>query len=86
MQDRRSKVQIWINHGARPVGDERGASMVEYAWILALIAVALIGALVFFGPAVGAEFSEAATAVATDQAAEEEESDDDDSDDDDDDD
>jgi len=43
---------------ARAVKSERGQSMTEYGLILALIAVALIGALTFLGSKIGAKFRE----------------------------
>ena len=37
--------------------DERGASLVEYAMLLALIAVAVFGAVSYFGSSTGGGFS-----------------------------
>ncbi len=37
---------------------ERGASMVEYALLLALIAIVAVGALTAFGNGVGAEYDD----------------------------
>ncbi len=44
---------------------ERGAGLVEYALLLALIALVCIGAVVFFGNTTSASFSSAASLVAT---------------------
>lgn len=41
-----------------PVNNERGQGMVEYALLIALIAVVVIGVLIFLGPAVAAKFQE----------------------------
>lgn len=41
-----------------PVNNERGQGMVEYALLVALIAVVVIGVLIFLGPAVAAKFQE----------------------------
>jgi Flp pilus assembly pilin Flp len=37
--------------------DDRGVTAVEYALLLALVGVALVGALKIFGPALGGVFS-----------------------------
>ncbi len=43
--------------------DERGASMVEYALLLALIAMAAITAVSAFGGGLGGEFSDIGSSV-----------------------
>ena len=43
-------------HSCKTAAD-RGASMVEYALLLALIAIAVIGAVAAFGGGLGGEFS-----------------------------
>ena len=43
---------------SRFVSDEEGASMVEYALLVALIAIVAIAAIVLVGQAVSGEFSE----------------------------
>jgi Flp pilus assembly pilin Flp len=40
----------------RPI-DERGASLVEYALLIALIAVAALAAITFFGTSLGGSYS-----------------------------
>lgn len=47
----------------RLVRAERGASAVEYALLVGLIAIAIIAAIRFLGREVGSEFSQAATAL-----------------------
>jgi Flp pilus assembly pilin Flp len=43
--------------------DERGASLVEYALLLALIAVVVFGAVSFFGSETGAGFGGSASCI-----------------------
>ena len=50
--------------------DERGASLVEYALLLALIAVVTFGAVSFFGQSTGGGFSKSAECVRAAYAAE----------------
>ena len=47
------------------VETERGASLVEYAFLVALIAVVCIAALVFFGQATSSRYSNVASQVGT---------------------
>lgn len=47
-------VAAWLN---AKVSSERGASLVEYALLVALIAVVCIGAVTFLGNAAADEFS-----------------------------
>ena len=50
---------------ARRVSDERGASAVEYALLVALIAVVIIVAVRALGGAISGKFTQVASAVAT---------------------
>ena len=50
---------------ARYGNDERGASLVEYALLVALIAVACIAAVSFLGGNAKSKFNEVGTAVGT---------------------
>ena len=50
--------RVWIVWQSRFVKDERGASMVEYALLVALIAVVVIAAALFLGEEISAKFSE----------------------------
>lgn len=43
--------------------DERGASLVEYALLLALIAVVVFGAVSFFGSSTGGGFGKSASCI-----------------------
>ncbi len=45
------------------VASERGASLVEYALLVALIAVVCIGAVTFLGNAAGEKLSEVGSAI-----------------------
>ena len=47
----------------RLLREDRGASAVEYALLVGLIAIAIIAAIRFLGREVGSEFSQAATAL-----------------------
>ena len=46
------------NACANFLGDERGATAIEYALIASLIAVAIVGALTALGTGLSSEFSE----------------------------
>jgi Flp pilus assembly pilin Flp len=39
-------------------GDDEGASMIEYAFLVALIALVIVGAALFFGTEISNDFSE----------------------------
>ena len=49
--------------------DERGASLVEYALLIALIAVVLVGAVTFLGDTTGTSFSTAHSSLGAASAA-----------------
>jgi pilus assembly protein Flp/PilA len=49
---------MWTAYQSRFVRDETGASMVEYALLVALIAVVVIAAALFLGDQIGSKFSE----------------------------
>lgn len=52
--------------GAIPfVADERGATMVEYGMLIALIAICVMGALFMVGGSISTRFSQLATCLAT---------------------
>jgi len=51
-------LRLWTAYQARFVGDEEGASMVEYALLVALIAVVVIAAALFLGTEINDKFSE----------------------------
>lgn len=46
-----------VRRGPRDERGERGASLVEYALLLALIAVVVFGAVAFFGSSTGGGFN-----------------------------
>lgn len=52
----RGSMQRWIDWSRRRF-DERGASLVEYSLLLAMIAVVCIGAITFFGGEVSEVYS-----------------------------
>jgi pilus assembly protein Flp/PilA len=57
----KSMVQTWVE--AELVTDERGASMVEYAFLVALIATVCIAALLFLGTELNAKYADIGTSL-----------------------
>jgi pilus assembly protein Flp/PilA len=51
-------LRLWTAYQSRFLKDEEGASMVEYALLVALIAVVVIAAALFLGTEIGDKFSE----------------------------
>ncbi len=51
-------LRLWTAHQSRFIKDEEGASMVEYALLVALIAVVVIAAALFLGEQISEKFSE----------------------------
>jgi pilus assembly protein Flp/PilA len=51
-------LRLWTAYQSRFVKDEEGASMVEYALLVALIAVVVIAAALFLGEEISEKFSE----------------------------
>ncbi len=51
-------LRIWTAYQSRFIQDEQGASMVEYALLVALIAVVVIAAALFLGEQISGKFSE----------------------------
>ncbi len=51
-------LRLWTAYQSRFIGDEEGASMVEYALLVALIAVVVIAAALFLGNQISEKFSE----------------------------
>ncbi len=51
-------LRLWTAYQARFMKDEEGASMVEYALLVALIAVVVIAAALFLGNEISGKFSE----------------------------
>jgi pilus assembly protein Flp/PilA len=51
-------LRLWTAYQSRFLNDEEGASMVEYALLVALIAVVVIAAALFLGTEIGEKFSE----------------------------
>ncbi len=51
-------LRVWTALQSRMIEDEQGASMVEYALLVALIAVVVIGAALFLGDQINDKFSE----------------------------
>ena len=50
--------RLWTAYQSRFLKDEEGASMVEYALLVALIAVVVIAAALFLGEQISQKFSE----------------------------
>ncbi len=55
---RNEMLRLWTAYQARFMKDEEGASMVEYALLVALIAVVVIAAALFLGTEINDKFSE----------------------------
>ena len=51
-------LRFWTAYQSRFVANEEGASMVEYALLVALIAVVVIAAALFLGEEISEKFSE----------------------------
>jgi len=51
-------LRLWTAYQSRLIKDEDGASMVEYALLVALIAVVVIAAALFLGTSINDKFSE----------------------------
>ena len=51
-------LRLWMAYQSRFFDDEEGASMVEYALLVALIAMVVIAPALFLGEAVSEKFSE----------------------------
>ena len=51
-------IRLWTAYQSRFLKDEEGASMVEYALLVALIAVVVIAAALFLGEEISTKFSE----------------------------
>ena len=51
-------LRLWTAFQSRIVRDEEGASMVEYALLVALIAVVVIAGAIILGNAINTKFSE----------------------------
>lgn len=49
--------QMWWNIRSRHEGEDLGASLVEYALLIALIAVVCLGALTFIGRSASSKYS-----------------------------
>ena len=56
-------LRLWTAYQARFMKDEEGASMVEYALLVALIAVVVIAAALFLGEEISGKFSEVGATV-----------------------
>ena len=51
-------LRLWTAYQSRFIQDEEGASIVEYALLVALIAVVVIAAALFLGEEISEKFSE----------------------------
>ena len=58
-------IRLWTAYQARFIKDEEGASMVEYALLVALIAVVVIAAALFLGTEINDKFSEVGNTLST---------------------
>jgi len=50
--------RLWAAYQSRFIAEERGASMVEYAFLVALIAIVVVAAALFLGEELSEKFSE----------------------------
>jgi len=50
--------RLWAAYQSRFIADDTGASMIEYALLIALIAMVVIAGAVFFGTELSEKFSE----------------------------
>ena len=55
--------RLWAAYQSRFIADDKGASMVEYAMLIALIAMVVIAAAVFLGTELREIFSEVGDTV-----------------------
>jgi pilus assembly protein Flp/PilA len=58
-------LRLWTAYQSRFLNDEEGASMVEYALLVALIAVVVIAAALFLGTEINDKFSEVGNTLST---------------------
>ena len=58
-------LRLWTAYQSRFLNDEDGASMVEYALLVALIAVVVIAAALFLGTEINDKFSEVGNTLST---------------------
>lgn len=58
-------LRMWTEFQSRLVQDEEGASLVEYALLVALIAVIAIGAVTLVGNNVSGELNSVGNAIST---------------------
>ncbi len=58
-------LRLWTAYQSRLIKDEDGASMVEYALLVALIAVVVIAAALFLGTEINDKFSEVGNTLST---------------------
>ena len=56
-------LRLWTAYQSRFIQDEKGASMVEYALLVALIAVVVIAAALFLGEEISGKLSEVGATV-----------------------
>jgi len=56
-------LQIFKGYILSKLKEQKGQGMVEYALIIGLVAVVVIGVLVLLGPAIGAKFQSIITAL-----------------------
>lgn len=57
-------LRLWTAYQSRFVREEKGATMVEYGLMVALIAIVVIGAVTIIGTNLDTKFTEVGTEVA----------------------
>lgn len=64
-QNKASRMRAWAHRLVVPTRSDRGASLVEYALLIGLIAVVCIVAITFLGTAASESFSENSSSMFT---------------------
>jgi pilus assembly protein Flp/PilA len=58
-------LMYFMNYVSSKIKEEEGQGMVEYALLVGLIAIVVIGVLIILGPAIAAKFTEITTELKT---------------------
>jgi len=58
-------IRLWTAFQSRFIADDEGASMVEYAFLVALIAIVVVAAALFLGTELSEKYSEVGDTIQT---------------------
>ena len=58
-------IRLWAAFKSRFIVDDEGASMVEYAFLVALIAIVVVAAALFLGTELSEKYSEVGDTIQT---------------------